>query len=116
MAIFSGWLTTTPTGVITSVRTIVTVDRVNSYWVTQPVFKLITKTTTTTVTVYKAMTYTAASTLAATSGWNAQTVDAQGNITASSTAEVGLANEAGAYNVTRTQLACSIIYGDWTNY
>jgi hypothetical protein len=114
MALFSGWLTTAPAGVITSVRSVVSVDRVNTYWVAQPIYYLVTKTSTTTVTLYKAMTYACASGLAAGAGWNAQTVDANGNITASSTAEVSLANEAGAYNVTRTQFACSIVvYGPY---
>lgn len=116
MALVSGWLTTAPEGVITSKRSIVTADRTNSYWLATPVYWLVTKTSTTTVTLYKGMTYEAAYTLATTTGLNACTVDVAGNVTSSSTAEVQLANEAGAYNVVRTQFYCTVVQTGPTAY
>ena len=107
----SGWLTSCPTGVVLSKRSVVTKEIQHATYQ----YRVITRTQSVTVTEYRAMTQAAAEATAAQSGWNDQTIDAFGFVSASSVAEVARMNEAGAYKVTRTQMTASATDSGWIN-
>lgn len=106
-----GWLSSTPTPVIVSVRRAVTKENQHRTYD----YRVLTRTITTTVSEYRAMTYTQATTCATAGGMNSETLDAWDMVSASSSAEVQRMNEADAYKVVRTEMSVSLVVGSWIN-
>lgn len=105
------WLSSTPDGIVTSVKRAVSKEIQHTTYQ----YRIITYTSVTTVTEYTCLTKAYADTLAQTAGWNDQTMDAYGFVSASSQADVVRQNDADAYKVVRTQMSNTASAGAWTN-
>lgn len=104
-----GWLTSAPVPVVISIRRAVTKENQHRTYD----YRVLTRTITTTVTEYRGMTKDAADALAQSAGMNSSTLDAWDVLSASSSTDVQRQNEADAYKVVRTQMAASLVVGDW---
>lgn len=106
-----GWLSSTPDPVIVSVRRAVTKENQHRTYD----YRVLTRTITTTVSEYRAMTYAQAEACATATGMNSETRDAWDAVSASSSADVQRMNEADGYKVVRTQMAVDLVVGSWIN-